>query len=460
MSPKGLKIGAKLLIIIFAILFIVTLVFDLVGRFTQKQTLDAEVLKNVKETVQKFENLEERDTHILGSALEVFLQDQDFKNIYLQKDREKLYQYGQPLFQKLKDNHDVTHFYFHLPDGTNFVRLHNKDIYGDLITRKTFYKARDTKEPGTGIELGKTAFALRVVVPYYDDNELIGYVEFGEEINHFLKILKAETGDEFAVIGDKEYLDREKWASVKQAAGLRDNWDDMEEHVLLGGTLEEQIATEECFVEENVEFAEEGVVVIKRIQAENKNFTCAGFPILDPEGKDIGVVLMLDNVSDFVDITNKANLTLLGASAILFILALLLFNLLISRIVTEPISEARNVAVEIARGNMDIAIIPRSNDEIGELAATFNKMVKDLKSSRAALEEAKTTLEIKVQARTVALEHERASLEEKVKQRTKELEKRLNELERFHKLAVGRELRMVELKKNIKELEIELKDGT
>ena len=44
------------------------------------------------------------------------------------------------------------------------------------------------------------------------------------------------------------------------------------------------------------------------------------------------------------------------------------------------------------------------------------------------------------------------SLEEKVRERTKELQKRLNELERFHSLIVGRELKMAELKKELKVL--------
>lgn len=44
-------------------------------------------------------------------------------------------------------------------------------------------------------------------------------------------------------------------------------------------------------------------------------------------------------------------------------------------------------------------------------------------------------------------------LEEIVKERTKQLTRRLNELEVFHNMTLGRELKMIELKKRIKELE-------
>jgi len=45
------------------------------------------------------------------------------------------------------------------------------------------------------------------------------------------------------------------------------------------------------------------------------------------------------------------------------------------------------------------------------------------------------------------------SLEKKVEERTKELKKRVEELEKIQKITVGRELKMVELKKQIRKLE-------
>ena len=85
--------------------------------------------------------------------------------------------------------------------------------------------------------------------------------------------------------------------------------------------------------------------------------------------------------------------------------------------------------------------------------------IEELQKTKAVLEEERASLEIRVRARTSELWAQRKSLEEGVKERTRELEterkelaKRVAELERFHKVAVGRELKMRELKKELEKL--------
>jgi nitrate/nitrite-specific signal transduction histidine kinase len=79
-----------------------------------------------------------------------------------------------------------------------------------------------------------------------------------------------------------------------------------------------------------------------------------------------------------------------------------------------------------------------SHDEIGKLTESFNAMETKLKESRAKLEEYSKTLE------------------KQVADRTKELESKVDQLEKFNKIAVDRELKMIKLKKEIGELKNEL----
>jgi len=72
------------------------------------------------------------------------------------------------------------------------------------------------------------------------------------------------------------------------------------------------------------------------------------------------------------------------------------------------------------------------------------------------LNEAKISLEIRIQARTRELQELAQKLEEQVRERTKELQNKIRELEKFQKITVGRELKMIELKKEIEKLKEEL----
>ncbi len=299
---KDLKINTKLIIGFLIVVIPLSFIFYRVLLYSQNKNLENRVIERIRYIEKRLRSLKESDTKILASTLQVIVQDKAFKDVYLEKDRDRLYNYGQPLFQALKDKYGITHFYFILPDGRCFVRLHNKEVYDDLITRATFYKARDAENLASGIELGKTAYALRVVSPYYNNGELIGYVELGEEINHFLEILKSESNDEYAIFADKEYLDREKWRSVRQMAGLRDNWGDFEEHVILGetaeGKMEEALAS--YLIETNIERIEKGEIFLQKLQLENKVFAYGGFLIKDATGKHSGVVLSLADITDQV----------------------------------------------------------------------------------------------------------------------------------------------------------------
>ena len=87
---------------------------------------------------------------------------------------------------------------------------------------------------------------------------------------------------------------------------------------------------------------------------------------------------------------------------------------------------------------------------------TLKKAKESLEKAKEKLEEAKTVLEIKVKARTKELKELSEGLDRQVKEKTKELQERIDELERFHKMTIGRELKMTELKKEVARLKEEI----
>jgi hypothetical protein len=74
------------------------------------------------------------------------------------------------------------------------------------------------------------------------------------------------------------------------------------------------------------------------------------------------------------------------------------------------------------------------------------------KAESESLTETKSSLEVRIRARTRELQETMSRLEKENEERNKELKEKVAELERFNRLAVGRELKMIELKEEIKKL--------
>ncbi len=72
------------------------MLFYLIVLQNQNKNFKEIVREHIKEKKDAFLNLKERDTKILFSALEVIVQDPGLKKVYLEKNREKLFNYGQP----------------------------------------------------------------------------------------------------------------------------------------------------------------------------------------------------------------------------------------------------------------------------------------------------------------------------------------------------------------------------
>ena len=144
-----------------------------------------------------------------------------------------------------------------------------------------------------------------------------------------------------------------------------------------------------------------------------------------------------NNARDIVK--NSYQLTaILGTLAIIFMAGI---NLLIVRSISIPIKKLSDMARNISQGDLSKRITITSKDEVGRLATSFNEMEDKLRQSQQLLEQ-------KVSERTTELEAAKNKLEDKVA-----------ELEKIQKLIIDRELKMVELKKELEELKNKPENG-
>ena len=146
------------------------------------------------------------------------------------------------------------------------------------------------------------------------------------------------------------------------------------------------------------------------------------------------------------------------ASALIALIGALITAILSRRFLRnlKPILLA---ATEVAKGNTGVRAKIKGRDEIGNVALMFNQMLdsveqtgRELNDAQTKLRSANTDLEQRVKERTGELEQLKTNLEQTIMERTKEMKEKIDELEKFKKLTVGRELKMIELKKEIERL--------
>jgi len=377
--------------------------------------VETKLLQSEKNYHQSLKN----DTAVLSSSLSVLVENEQIQKLFLKNDREALYLGVHPLFEKLRTKYDITHWYFITVEGKVFLRVHDKTLFDDTITRQTFRNAKRTNKESSGMELGKTAFALRVVSPYYINGKLAGYMELGKETDHFLTAIQNGEKDQSAIIVEKEFLKKADWESVRKVSELPDTWNDLPDDVLVAST--EGIKGNRCFDKDIINNTKKGIRLIPTL-IDDLDYGCDGFEIKDPSNRRMGSYLSAVYFgAGKEEVWKEIKTSLFHILSLVFVIFCL--GLYFTRSFTRSIEQLSLAAKEISGGNTDKRAEVFSHDEIGDLARSFNMMVDKV-------------------------ENEKNTLEKKVEERTEYYA-------RVNKMMIEREGEMIEIKKRLKEKEEE-----
>ncbi len=107
-------------------------------------------------------------------------------------------------------------------------------------------------------------------------------------------------------------------------------------------------------------------------------FTLAAIPIKDYFNKIIGYYYIGIPKNEFI-MTGDSNIKSMGIIAIISLIAAIFIAAIFARTITDPILRLVDAAESIALGDLDHEVLIRGNDEMAQLALTFNQMSVNLK---------------------------------------------------------------------------------
>ncbi|PPA69463.1 cell wall metabolism sensor histidine kinase WalK [Jeotgalibacillus proteolyticus] len=102
-------------------------------------------------------------------------------------------------------------------------------------------------------------------------------------------------------------------------------------------------------------------------------------------GEVIGTIYIVSRIENVYSQMDDINSILAGGTAISLVITAIL-GVLLAQTITRPISDMRKQALAMAKGNFSRKVKVYGNDEIGQLATTFNNLTKRLQEAQATTE--------------------------------------------------------------------------
>ncbi|MFY9852926.1 MAG: cache domain-containing protein [Terracidiphilus sp.] len=366
------SIQAKVLIaLVFCLVLGTGCVVGLMHYFTVENSrgLATEAATGSQKT---FTILEARDISKMTAVSDALIAEPAIRDAFAAKDRTRLLALTAPLYPQLKSE-GITNWMFHTPepDMTVFLRLHNPAKWGDHLNRFFDLEVARKHAIVSGNELARAGFAVRIIRPVYDSKGAVtGYIELGEELDPFMFAMKSQTGNDYGILLNKKFVDRQFWADSAATWKRRDNWDDHAGYVVEGTTTGNERIID--FQGDLATIPEHGEV-LEQYQEKGSHFVRGIFPIRDAEGKTVGAMFVVKDITAVYGSMRKTQNILLVLTFVSLSGGIILLLTLLNRFIFKRLQRILTAATRLVGGDFETPIKTDSDDEVGKLEQLFEQ---------------------------------------------------------------------------------------
>lgn len=361
------KISTKIIISTLFIFSLVLTGFFLYMYFSTQADNRARVLDLSNQAEGAFNSkIQSLSDFALGLAVEA-ANNPEIQTAFASRDRQKLTDLTLASYLALDNEFGIPQYQYHLPPATSFLRLHSLDKYGDDLSsfRATVVQVNQTKEPVSGLEVGRGGLGLRGVVPVFLGSKHIGSVEFGLNIDQIMvNNLKQAYGNDWRISLTRDSL---ALATLEDISALQEG--PTPDLLVLASTIDAVYPDAKTYNE--VLLGEKQISAVTNSQ--KRSYSITTLPLRDYTGKIIGVVdIVMDQTALVQTQTNRYLLIILAA-----IVALGLGSYSLATTTNRnlrPLRALTKATEAIQQGDLTQRVEVVSEDEVGQLAYTFNTM--------------------------------------------------------------------------------------
>jgi diguanylate cyclase (GGDEF)-like protein len=315
MSRTPLK--SRLLAPLMAVMFLMLIAVTGAASWMHRSQMERDIGREIDEVADEFQWMVRQDAELMGASLSVVTSNQELQRAFAQRDRDRLLQLSQSVYERLNRDHRITHLYFTDPQRQVILRVHNPPQYGDVVNRWTTLEAERTGNSTFGMELGRFGtFTLRTVHPWYEGDELLGYIELGEEVEHLIHHLGKVKKSEVTILIHKAFLREKDWEEGRRMLGHKAAWNEYGEHVIINPTP----FPADQFVRQHEAGSTDDRVY--QLVWEGQSYRVCVVPLRDAAGAEVGHLMIPHETTAAMMVFYRGIAVLvmicLGASVILF----------------------------------------------------------------------------------------------------------------------------------------------
>lgn len=323
----------------------------------------------------------------MSLALQLLSRDPALRSAMKSADRDSVHEAVRAVFHEHFIPSGISHLYVYRPDGSVLLRAHRPDAFDDVPLRETLRLAMAGGALSSGSELGPFGqFSYRVVLPWYEAGELLGYLEAAEDVELFMKRLRESLDLDYAVIVDKRFMHPDFLArhDATPDGDLRHR--EVAGHIILDSSLSVlplELA-ENLSRDHSEHFSRQMEVVINERVLRGRLL-----PLTDMAGSNVGDILVMRDVTDSLSLFNRS-MVIGGALTLVSGAALFLISYGFLGRIGGRLRDAQN------RLHEEIELVKQTNEKLeGEMAARLR--------AQKELEDANDELERRVALRTAEL---------------------------------------------------------
>lgn len=375
------SVTTKFLVALGAVMVLIAIVQIVFSANSTSQQIKNEAQQKMAGYYQVYKSHISAETNAAAAMALSIAARSDIQEMYLNRDRDGLYELLHPMFEDMQKR-QIQHLYIHNPDGTVFLRVHNRAQFGDDATyRLTLANTIQDQVENAGIEIGPNRLGIRGVAPMYSNGDFIGLVEIGIDFDEALvNDLKQFTGADYTM-----------WISygAAETAGLKPQEgvpaSSLDEIFYYTSTTSDRQPISAETYRSVLETGESSF----QIYTENTTLPSSVFitPLLGYQGKQLGILEISIPYAEVIQRQNNATTTIALATAGLTLLGLFLIAFFNNQVVIRPLQVLSSFARNQLEGDFTARIALKTGDEFEQLANSFNSLANTVQEDRLQMEQ-------------------------------------------------------------------------